>query len=62
MTEYNICLAKLLPVMNIVNVHSQAGLFSVVDITILDSILLHFLSISVIVEFLSIVLQSSQLT
>ena len=48
--------------MNIVNVHSQAGLFSVVDITILDSILLHFLSISVIVNFLSIVLQNSQLT
>lgn len=47
--------------MNIVNVHSQAGLFSVVDITILDSILLYFLSVSVKVNFLS-VLQSSQLT
>ena len=47
--------------MNIVNVHSQAGSFSVVDITILDSILLYFLSISVIVNFLS-VLQSNQLT
>ena len=47
--------------MNIVNVHSQTGSFSVVDITILDSILLYFLSISVIVNFLS-VLQSNQLT
>ena len=61
MMEYNICLAKLLPDMNIVNVHSQAGSFSVVDITILDSILLYFLSVSVKVNFLS-VLQSSQLT
>lgn len=48
--------------MNIVNVHSQSGGFSVVDITILDSILLHFLSVSVKVNFLSVVLKSSQLT
>lgn len=62
MMEYNICLDKLSPDMNIVNVHSQSGGFSVVDITILDSILLQFLSVSVKVNFLSVVLKSSQLT